>query len=437
MAEIRRAISNKKYLDPVVRLHDIFQFESLEDGNLHVVILPPNSARKKLNNPIPQSPALFQLLQLRVSALRSWLREDVENIGGHIIKPGDPRPPLLAVIEGQLALPRTYTVSSLLLHSKLPADSFRATTTTRYRGLGFRMAREMYATFFQKIFSECNSDNPFVSVKGDREFGAFFKVLECFQKDSNSISENESSALKASQLIVHFIVPPFFSGSCDAFTYKQQRPLSFPIFLSQSDQPEAWCKYTPTPYFMALSKFGSTPEFKFEFPLIISEVGSKEDESGRQRMLLQAIAFSRAGQYLMKPDKQFYMVAIYLRADMTAERYVVALAEKPENKVLICQEDFDLCSPSDAVLFLREMYNLATMLEELVDRFDPEKRTSLSDIEKYARELLSPTEMAERTRRLTQGTLRMRLAILLTRTTFRQSSRRWDTRIHLFYLATR
>jgi hypothetical protein len=40
-------------------------------------------------------------------------------------------------------------------------------------------------------------------------------------------------------------------------------------------------------------------------------------------MLLEAIAVARAGQYLARQG-QFFVVAVYLRANLIAERYVVA-----------------------------------------------------------------------------------------------------------------
>jgi len=41
-------------------------------------------------------------------------------------------------------------------------------------------------------------------------------------------------------------------------------------------------------------------------------------------MLLQAIAVARAGQYLIQAGSQFFVVAIYLRANLIAERYIIA-----------------------------------------------------------------------------------------------------------------
>ena len=44
-------------------------------------------------------------------------------------------------------------------------------------------------------------------------------------------------------------------------------------------------------------------------------------------MLVEAIAIARAGQYLMKAGKRFFVVAIYLRKNLTAERFIVAQSQ--------------------------------------------------------------------------------------------------------------
>jgi hypothetical protein len=62
-------------------------------------------------------------------------------------------------------------------------------------------------------------------------------------------------------------------------------------------------------------------------PFIVSEVVSQENESDRWCMLVQAIAIARAGQYLMKTGKRFFVVAIYLRKNLTAERFIVAQSQ--------------------------------------------------------------------------------------------------------------
>ena len=50
-------------------------------------------------------------------------------------------------------------------------------------------------------------------------------------------------------------------------------------------------------------------------------------------MLVQAIAVARAGQYLLKStsEKRFFVVAIYVNADMVASRYIV-MQTNPSNE---------------------------------------------------------------------------------------------------------
>ena len=70
-------------------------------------------------------------------------------------------------------------------------------------------------------------------------------------------------------------------------------------------------------------------------PFIISQVMSQTSESDRYRMLVQAIAVARAGQYLLKStsEKRFFVVAIYVNADMVASRYIV-VQTNPGNEEL-------------------------------------------------------------------------------------------------------
>ena len=64
---------------------------------------------------------------------------------------------------------------------------------------------------------------------------------------------------------------------------------------------------------------------RFHIPFIISEVISNKTESDRWRMLVEAIPLARAGQFLLKPTskKTFFVVAIYVTADLVASRYIV------------------------------------------------------------------------------------------------------------------
>ena len=75
-----------------------------------------------------------------------------------------------------------------------------------------------YAEHFSVIFESTPNQSGNVT---DREFVAFFNVLRCFDEDSKHISADSSSALKTSNFIVYFIVPPFFSRRSKHFELKQ------------------------------------------------------------------------------------------------------------------------------------------------------------------------------------------------------------------------
>lgn len=59
---------------------------------------------------------------------------------------------------------------------------------------------------------------------------------------------------------------------------------------------------------------------------MISEVISQKNESDRRcRMLVQAIALARAGQFLLQStsNQNFFVVAVYVNAAMVVSRYIV------------------------------------------------------------------------------------------------------------------
>ena len=92
----------------------------------------------------------------------------------------------------------------------------------------------------------------------------------------------------------------------------------FPLFIRRRDNTNALCRFYPR------SDFGvAHPEYLC--PLVVSETFSEENESDRWRMLIEAIAAARAGHFLMKSDaeERFFVVAIYLRRSLEAERYIV------------------------------------------------------------------------------------------------------------------
>lgn len=63
-------------------------------------------------------------------------------------------------------------------------------------------------------------------------------------------------------------------------------------------------------------------------PFVICEVISDERERDRSRMLVQAIALARAGQFLLKSTlDNFFVVALYVDANMVVSRYIVMQTE--------------------------------------------------------------------------------------------------------------
>ena len=64
---------------------------------------------------------------------------------------------------------------------------------------------------------------------------------------------------------------------------------------------------------------------QYDIPFVISKVISDKQERDRPRMLVEAIALARTGNFLMKSTsvKRFFVVAIYVDANMVVSRYVV------------------------------------------------------------------------------------------------------------------
>ncbi|KAF9236954.1 hypothetical protein BU15DRAFT_76445 [Melanogaster broomeanus] len=93
-------------------------------------------------------------------------------------------------------------------------------------------------------------------------------------------------------------------------------------------------------------------------------------------MLSEAIAATRAGYFLMGDG--FFIMAIYLRSNLTAERYLLMQTDS-DGKVCIAQKDFKLTNSDEAINFLREMYNLTAKVEALVAGLDPSKQNPQKD----------------------------------------------------------
>lgn len=74
---------------------------------------------------------------------------------------------------------------------------------------------------------------------------------------------------------------------------------------------------------------------ELDLPLIIAEVIPERSEQDRYRMLLQAIALARLVFYLRRPESAThpFIVAIYLTANLNAERYIVMKTGSATNEV--------------------------------------------------------------------------------------------------------
>jgi len=89
------------------------------------------------------------------------------------------------------------------------------------------------------------------------------------------------------------------------------------MFISSFAAPDNWRKFTPNSDFSVISK-------AFLCPFIIAEIVSQPQGKDRFRMLVEGLAAVRAGQYLLKSNtRKFFVVAIYLTANLRAERYIL------------------------------------------------------------------------------------------------------------------
>jgi len=96
----------------------------------------------------------------------------------------------------------------------------------------------------------------------------------------------------------------------------------------------------------------------------------------------------------MSSGEKFFVVAIYLRANLTVERYIISQPGK-DRKVFIAQKDFDLRNAEEAVTFLREMYNLAEELDDLAGKLDPKNEKRLGKIKDAAIRVISLRSQAQ------------------------------------------
>jgi len=137
-------------------------------------------------------------------------------------------------------------------------------------------------------------------------------------------------------------------------------------------------------------------------------------------MLIQCTTVARVGQYLVEEGATFFAVAVYLRRNLTAERYV-AQAEldvrvchsvcclffyfSRRGQVNVAQKNFDLTQEKEAVAFFHEMYNLASELEDLAAKLNPNKRHCLGEVTGTTRPMISLAALARKHKLTTASTL--------------------------------
>ncbi|KAG6380506.1 hypothetical protein JVT61DRAFT_8665 [Boletus reticuloceps] len=368
---------NRSRVEPVTTPVRILA-ERFSRDYAYLVIEPPDPSPELIDatEELRENHAiLFKCLQVTVKRLAAWVPTDVEeNLqGGTLTEDITALPPGFGEVRDALAQPRRYKASDV----KDNQD--------------FRVAQKWYKTQFKRVFAPDETNSR--TLVRSREVAAFYNLLRGFNDDVLRIAGHKvSSSVKASNFAIHFIQPPFFSLLSCNFEYQQNKSWGFPIFVDAVGPPNTFRKFIPRSDFMVFSS-------QFDIPFVICEVVSDRWQSDRSRMLVQAAALARTGQFLLRSSsKKFFVVAIYVDASMVVSRYIVMQteggdAERDRKPVSIHEQSFDLRDMHEQVDFLREMYNLATHVAALSGELDPAKKECLHGIHDAASKLKSlPTK---------------------------------------------
>ncbi|KAG6372758.1 hypothetical protein JVT61DRAFT_7155 [Boletus reticuloceps] len=234
------------------------------------------------------------------------------------------------------------------------------------------------------------------TVKGSGELLAVYALgrsYPCFKR----ISNDPSSRFKSNELSHLFFKPPFFvcrtEGSRTVFktcgVFSDQRPVSD---LRTIETCLEGFPFLSPPRLRGQTGVDSIP------PVIVSD----RQETDRYRMLLQGIAAVRVICILKKLDskKYLFVVAVYLKANLTVERYTIMQTSTGE--VHIAQRDYDLLDAGQALKFLRAMFNLQDQMENFAKELD-DSHTGKGAFSKIAK-IASPIISLAKTRRSTMGT---------------------------------
>ncbi|KAG2049571.1 hypothetical protein BDR06DRAFT_704933 [Suillus hirtellus] len=211
----------------------------LRDDHIYLVVKPPRREEaqtdKAIEDVLEKDEELFRHLQVTVTKLQSWTKQDIEHNldGGTWLTHSQERPDSIAEIEDRLSRARLYAVST----SDDPpsdADSPRPNPSTtpivRNRSIPLPdVTRDIenassYRALFDDIFRATvftPTEESHVDVKDTREFAAFFNILRSYHQDCDLLVNDSSSSQKASNFTVHFISPPFFSHRSEHFKYEE------------------------------------------------------------------------------------------------------------------------------------------------------------------------------------------------------------------------
>ncbi|KAG6380507.1 hypothetical protein JVT61DRAFT_8667 [Boletus reticuloceps] len=383
-------VGNRLHVEPVTTTVRTLAKQFSRD-HAYLVIEPSDSSLELINatkNLSENHATLFKCLQVTVKRLAGWTPTDVQDNlkGGTVTVDITVLPPEFGEIRDALAQPRWYKVHNLgvVVFSTL---TWIIQASDVKDNQDFRVARKRYKTQFERVFTP-DETNSRTSVSS-REFAAFYNLLRGFNSDVLNVAGDTSSSLKASNFTIHFVQAPFFSSPSRSYLYKQDKSWSFPIFVDAANPPNTFRKFTPRSDCMVVSS-------QCGIPFVICEVISDKRESDRSRMLVQAIALARTGQHLLRSSskKTFFVVALYVDADMVVYQYIVLQTEgdntaSGHKPVSIHQKKFDLREVDEQVDFLREMYNLATHVAALSGELDLAKQECLHGIHDAASKLKS------------------------------------------------
>ncbi|KAG8817845.1 hypothetical protein FRC17_011066 [Serendipita sp. 399] len=143
-----------------------------------------------------------------------------------------------------------------------------------------------------------------------------------------------------------------FQSGDPLFSFRS--PWKFPLVAEITDSTE---RYRVDPVGDARLQVGA-------LPYMILEVASKNTETGRYRMLLQASCLAKLGTHLSTDkSRPFIVTAIYIDDRMQASRYLMC-KDSASRKVCYSMKRFNLTTKSGVFDFVFELFNLAGRIKE-------------------------------------------------------------------------